>query len=60
MTQFITSGYMSKAEVDTRAQFREPKNLLHRDRLAVVAFLQVDDSKEILQTKYATVSGETR
>jgi len=60
MAQFITSGYMSKAEVDTRAQFREPKNLLHRDRLAVVAFLQVDESKEILQTKYATVSGETR
>ena len=60
MAQFITSGYMSKAEVDTRAQFREPKNLIHRDRLAVVAFLQVDDSKEVLQTKYATVYGETR
>jgi hypothetical protein len=60
MAQFITSGYMSKAEVDTRAQFREPKNLIHRDRLAVVAFLQADDSKEVLQTKYATVYGETR
>jgi hypothetical protein len=57
MASFIATGNMSKAQVDKRAQFREPENLIHPDRLAVVAFLQSDDSKKVLQTSYATVLG---
>jgi len=57
MAQFISKGYMSQAEVDKMARFRESKNLIHPDRLAVVAFLQADDSKEVLQTSYTTVYG---
>ena len=55
MSSFIATDRMRKAQVDKRAQFREPKNLIHTDRLAVVAFLQADDSKEVLQTSYAAV-----
>jgi tetratricopeptide (TPR) repeat protein len=57
LASLISSGRMSKAEIDKMAEFREPKNLIHPDRLAVVAFLQADDSKQVLQTTYATVSG---
>jgi tetratricopeptide (TPR) repeat protein len=55
MAAFIAKGSFSKAEIDKMAAFREPKNLIHPDRLAVVAFLQADDSKQVLQTAYATV-----
>jgi hypothetical protein len=51
----ISSGHVSKADVDKMAEFRETKNMIHRDRLAVVAFLQADDSKQVLQTSFAMV-----
>jgi len=57
LASLISSGGMSKAEVDKMGEFREPKNLIHPDRLAVVAFLQADDNKQILQTSYTVVSG---
>ena len=55
MSSLISSGNTSKANVDAMAEFREQKNSIHRDRLAVVAFLQADESKHILQTSFASV-----
>ena len=55
MAAFVAKGAMNKAEIDARAQFREPKNLIHPDRLAVVAFLQADDTKDVFQSTYAVV-----
>jgi hypothetical protein len=55
MSQFISNGQLSKADVDKMAQFREPRNLIHRDRLAVAAFLQAEDSKQVLQTAFGSV-----
>jgi hypothetical protein len=46
---------MKKVEIDAMAQFREPKNLIQRDRLAVVAFLQSDDTKDVYQSSYSAV-----
>jgi hypothetical protein len=55
LASFITGGYMKKVEIDAMAQFREPKNLIQRDRLAVVAFLQSDDTKDVYQSSYSAV-----
>jgi hypothetical protein len=55
MAAFVAKGAMNKAEIDARAQFREPKNLIHPDRLAVVAFLQADDTRKVFQSTYTAV-----
>jgi tetratricopeptide (TPR) repeat protein len=55
MAAFVAKGYMTKAKIDEMAQFREPKNQVHPDRLAVVVFLQADDTKEVLQSRYSAV-----
>jgi tetratricopeptide (TPR) repeat protein len=59
MERFMTPGGMTKAEVDKMAAFPEQKNLIHPDRLAVIAFLQADDSKKVLQAVYVPVTGAT-
>jgi hypothetical protein len=56
MAPFITKGYMTKASIDSMAQFRESKNKVQLDRLAVVAFLQSDESKEVFQSSYTLVA----
>jgi hypothetical protein len=56
MAPFISKGYMTLVSVDERAKFREAKNQVHPERLVVVAFLQRDDTKSVLQTSYAVVS----
>jgi hypothetical protein len=55
LTPFIAKGYMTKASIDAMARFREPKNQVHPDRLAVVAFLQTDDTKEVVQSSFTAV-----
>jgi hypothetical protein len=57
MERFMTPGGMTKAEVDKMAAFPEQKNLIHPGRLAVIAFLQADDSKKVLQAVYVPVTG---
>lgn len=56
MSAFIDKGYFTRAEIDKMAQFREPRNLIHSDRLAVIAFLQSEETKEVTQSSYAAVA----
>ena len=56
MSAFIDKGYFTRAEIDKMAQFREPRNLVHSDRLAVIAFLQSEETKEVTQSSYAAVA----
>jgi len=56
MAPFISKAYMTKASVDDRAKFREARNQVHPERLVVIAFLQRDDTKNVLQTIYSAVS----
>jgi hypothetical protein len=45
-----------KKEVEKMGDFREHKNLIDPNRLAVVAFLQDDATKQVLTATYAVVN----
>lgn len=55
LTPFIAKGAMTQASIDAMSRFREPKNQVHPDRLAVVAFLQTDDIKKVVNSSFAAV-----
>jgi hypothetical protein len=55
----IASGAFDKKEVEKMGEFRENKNLIDPKRLAVVAFLQDDATKQVLTATYAVVVPET-
>ena len=52
----IASGAFDKKEVEKMGEFREHKNLIDPKRLAVVAFLQDDATKQVLAATYTVVS----
>lgn len=51
----IANGAFDKQEVEKIGEFREQKNLIDPNHLAVVAFLQDDVTKRVLTAKYVVV-----
>ena len=51
----IASGSFDKKEVEKMGEFREHKNMIDPKRLAVVAFLQDDATKQVLTATYMVV-----
>lgn len=55
----IASGAFDKKEVEKMGEFREHKNMIDPKRLAVVAFLQDDATKQVLTATYMVVGSGT-
>lgn len=49
-----------KKRIGMEPSFKEKRNVINRDRLSVVAFLQDEKSKQILQAAYFKVPGASR
>jgi tetratricopeptide (TPR) repeat protein len=56
LSAMISSGALDKTAVEKMGEFREHKNLIDPRRLAVIAFLQDDATKQVYTASYVTVT----